>query len=355
MRPLVARIHAAALTHNLNIAREHATGARVMAVVKADAYGHGITTAMHAFATADGLGVLALDEAIALRAAGWRKPVLLLEGPFDAQDMRRAAELELHVVLHGAHQLSWLDAALPAGVFVKLDSGMHRLGFAPEALGAVLEALRGRIADITLMTHFARADEDCGVAAQLEAFRRATRGHDLPLSLDLPVSLANSAALLRYPETCVGWVRPGIMLYGSSPFGDVNASQLGLWPAMSLASELIAVRDLAPGDAVGYGGSFVADRAMRVGVVACGYADGYPRHAPTGTPVAVGGMVTRLLGRVSMDMLGVDVSDIADARPGAPVLLWGESPGVDEVAQAAGTIAYELLTAVTRRVPRLAA
>jgi alanine racemase len=232
-------------------------------------------------------------------------------------------------------------------VFVKIDTGMNRLGFRPEALRRVLDALRAcrNAGEVTLMTHFACADDARGIDWQLDAFRHATTG------LALPLSLANSATLLRYPHAASGWARLGIMLYGASPFAEESAHALGLRPAMTLASRIIAVRELAAGESVGYGALFHAREAMRIGVVACGYADGYPRHAPTGTPVLVAGERTRLIGRVSMDMLCVDLSGLPQAQVGASVVLWGEGLPVEEVAQAAGTVSYELLCALAPRVP----
>src|SRR2546427_4752967 len=231
-------------------------------------------------------------------------------------------------------------------VVAKLNTGMNRLGFPAEDLRGVLDRLRNcsSAGAIALMTHFADADGKRGVRWQLERFVAATAG------VDLPKSLANSAALLRYPESHKDWVRPGIMLYGCSPFPDESAEKLGLKPAMTLSSELIAVRELRPGDSVGYGCTFIADAPMRVGVVACGYADGYPRHAPTGTPILVAGKRTRTLGRVAMDMLFADLTGIPEAAVGSPVTLWGAGLSADEVAASAGTVSYELLCAISQRV-----
>jgi alanine racemase len=238
--------------------------------------------------------------------------------------------------------------APPLAVFLKVNTGMNRLGISVDRIGAALARLAatGSVAEITLMTHFADADGPEGVTAQLARFEAATRG------LALPRSLANSAALLRHPQTRADWVRPGIMLYGCSPFADEAAQALGLRPVMTLASELIAVRHLAAGEHVGYGSTFTAERAMRIGVVACGYADGYPRHAPTGTPIVVAGRRTRTVGRVSMDMLAVDLDGIPEAGIGTPVTLWGDGLSCDEVAAAAGTVSYELLCALATRVPQ---
>lgn len=350
MRPIKARISLDAMAHNLRVARSHAGGARLFAVVKANAYGHGLSRALRAFAAADGFAVLTLEEAANLRLMGIEKPILLLEGVFGADEIATCVDLGLWPVLHHDTQLDWLQQhppARPLDVFLKFDSGMHRLGFplgVHAAVVARVKAMAG-IAQVTLMTHFAQADEAAGVDWQLQPFRRELDGYGLPWSS------ANSAALLRYPDTCGAWVRPGIMLYGASPFADTTASALGLRPAMTLQSEIISVQTLRPGEGVGYGQLFRAERPMRAGVVACGYADGYPRHAPTGTPVLVDGRPSRTLGRVSMDMLCVDLSDCAEAGIGSPVVLWGEGLPVDAVAAAAGTSSYELLCALAARVP----
>jgi alanine racemase len=350
MRPIQARISIGAMAHNLRVARSHAREAGVLAVVKANAYGHGLSRALRAFAAADGFAVLTLEEAANLRLMGVDKPILLLEGIFGKDEIASCAQLGLWPVLHHASQLEWLaqqPPAQPLQVFLKFDSGMHRLGFPLDERASVIARTQAApgVAGITLMTHFAQADEAGGVAWQLRPFLDGTAAYGLPWSS------ANSAALLRYPETVGAWVRPGIMLYGASPFPDTPAEQLGLKPAMTLLSELISVRTLKPGDGVGYGQRFRAERAMRVGIVACGYADGYPRHAPTGTPVVVNGRATRTLGSVSMDMLCVDLSEDATAGVGSPVILWGEGMPVEDVAAAAGTISYELLCALAARVP----
>jgi alanine racemase len=350
MRPIKARISIDAMAHNLRVAHKHAGGARAFAVVKANGYGHGLSRARRAFAAADGFAVLTLEEAANLRLMGVEQPILLLEGMFGADEIAACAELDLWPVLHHAAQLDWLEhqpPARPIKIFLKFDSGMHRLGFPLKDHAAVISRAQGlsSVAGVTLMTHFAQADEAAGVNWQLRPFLNEVAGHGLPWST------ANSAALLRYPDSLGDWVRPGIMLYGASPFTDVSAAQLGLRPAMTLQSEIISVQSLKAGEGVGYGQLFRAERAMRVGVVACGYADGYPRHAPTGTPVRVNGRISQILGRVSMDMLCVDLSECDSAVLGSPVVLWGEGMPVDTVASAAGTTAYELLCALAPRVP----
>lgn len=362
-RPLFARIDVSALRHNLGVVRGHAPQSKAIAVIKANGYGHGMLRVAQALAGAEGYAVLRLEEAVALREAGFKQTILLLEGFFDADELPVLAEHRLATVVHCAEQIEMLEAfGSPAGidVFLKVNSGMNRLGFGPGAFRAALARLQScpAVGGVALMTHFACADGAEGVVAQLSCFNAL-----LPARV-LPLSLANSAAILRYPETHGDWVRPGIMLYGASPFGDASAESLGLRPAMTLASRVIAVQELKAGEAVGYGATFRADGPMRVGIVACGYADGYPRHAPTGTPVLVhpqgGGMVdktalngvrSRTLGRISMDMLCIDLTAIPGADIGSAVTLWGEGLPVDEVASAAGTISYELLCALAARVP----
>ena len=348
-RPIQAHIDLSALNNNLHVARR-ATAARVMAVIKANAYGHGLLRAADALRDADGFALLDVRDAVQLREAGFRQPILLLEGFFSRDELPLLAEYELTSVIHSQHQLDWLDAyprRHGLSVWLKLNSGMNRLGFGPAEFSAVLEKLKSHraVCDTTLMTHFAQADEAVGIDAQHEVFKQ------LAGTQRLPCSLANSAALLRHPQTHGDWVRPGIMLYGSSPFADVSAQQLGLQPVMTLSSEIISIQHLQAGDAVGYGLMFRAEHSMRIGTVACGYADGYPRHAPSGTPILVDGQRTRTLGRVSMDMLAVDLTGLPDAKVGSRVVLWGEGMPVDEVARAAGTISYELLCALALRVP----
>jgi len=350
MRPLQALIDLSALKHNLGVARGHAPQSRSMAVIKANGYGHGMLRVAHALETADGFAVLNVGEAVALRDAGFNQTILLLEGFFSVDELPALAEYRLASVIHCPEQIEMLEmAGLPVklDVFLKLNSGMNRLGFRPEAFGAALQRLQTSraVGRITLMTHFACADEAQGIAAQLACFDSLATG------LDAPRSLANSAAILRYPAAHGDWVRPGIMLYGSSPFADASAVSLDLKPVMTLTSAIIGVQVLQAGEAVGYGATYRAEQPTRVGIVACGYADGYPRHAPTGTPVLVNGQRCRTLGRVSMDMLCVDLTDVSGAGIGSPVTLWGKGLPVEEVAAAAGTISYELLCALAPRVP----
>jgi len=347
-RPIRATISAGALAHNLRIARAHAARAKLWAVIKANAYGHGLERAARALHAADGFAVLDFAEAARLRAAGVKKPILMLEGVFTAEDVALVQEHALTPVIHSAVQLQLLRELSGAiDVYLKANSGMNRLGFAAESFAAAYRALREHphVKTITLMTHFADADGASGVSGQLERFGEMTK------SFAGPRSLANSAALIRFPETRADWVRPGIILYGCSPFADQSAQALELKPVMTLRSEIIATQHLRRGERIGYGLVFEAERELDVGVVACGYADGYPRHASAGTPVLVNGKRTRIVGRVSMDMITIDLTAIAHAGVGAPVTLWGEGLSADEVASAAGTLSYELLCALAPRVP----
>ncbi|MBL8379193.1 MAG: alanine racemase [Burkholderiales bacterium] len=353
-RPIRVAFDNAALGDNLALLKQRAASARVWAVVKANAYGHGLKQVAGALNAADGFALLDLDEAARLREAGFLHPILLLEGIFEARDLEVVDSLHLTPVLHSRAQLEMLETAAlrrPLDVYLKVNSGMNRLGFAVDAVaGAYARLKRSRqVKSITLMTHFADADGATGVEQQMREFGQAVAG------LDAPMSLANSAALLRYPETHADWVRPGIALYGASPFPDQSAAELGLKPVMNLRSEIIAVQSLKAGEGVGYGYIFRAPQNMRIGVVACGYADGYPRHAPgdnqRGTPVLVDGVRTRTVGRVAMDMLYVDLTPVPRAGVGSPVELWGGALPVDEVASAAGTVSYELLCALASRVP----
>ena len=354
-RPIRARIAPTAILHNYRVAKRLAPQAKAWAVIKANAYGHGQWRAVEALrGEADGFAVLECENAVALREAGIEQPILLLEGIFSERDRRAVFAHRLTTVVHCLEQLELLLGAerldQPVSICLKLNTGMNRLGFTAETLPTAWALLR-RLpqAEITLMTHFAEADGERGIDWQLARFRSLAgdwRG---------PLSLANSAAILRHPATHADWVRPGIMLYGASPFAEQTAAELDLKPAMTMESRIIGVQVLAVGERVGYGGTFAADKPMRIGVVACGYADGYPRHAPSGTPIAVMGQRTRTVGRVSMDMLACDITDIPEAGIGAPVTLWGRGGAgevpADEVAAAAGTIAYELFCALAPRVP----
>ncbi|MGI9026173.1 MAG: alanine racemase [Burkholderiaceae bacterium] len=353
-RPIKALVSRRAIAHNIAIVRKAAPHSKVWAVLKADAYGHGLihllTDSSPALVRADGIAILETATAETLRELGWRLPVLLLEGCFDPADLDLAARLGVTVTVHHDEQIAMIEAARidrPIDVYLKMNTGMNRLGFSSARYRQAHERLvaTSKVGTITLMTHFANADRPEGVTEQLAAFERGTGG------LTGPRSLANSAAILAHPETQADWVRPGIVLYGASPFATRTAADFGLLPAMELHSELIAVQHLQTGDVVGYGHRYSAEREMRVGIVACGYADGYPRVAPTGTPITVDGVRARTIGRVSMDMLTVDLTNAPHATVGSAVELWGAQLPVDEVAQAAGTNCYELLCALAPRVP----
>lgn len=350
MRPIKATISLAALRNNLGVVRRCAPRSRVFAVVKANAYGHGVARAARALADADGIALLEIDAAVRLREGGFTRRLALLEGLFEAAELKVAAGHGLTIAVHNDEQLRMLDSA-PAGarldVMLKINSGMNRLGFTPRQalIAAGTLAQHRAVRQLTLMTHFATADDARGVGWQMGVFDKFAAGRRLERSL------ANSAAILRYPETHGDWVRPGIMLYGCTPFADATAQELGLLPAMTLTSEIISVQHLQPGDRIGYASAFEASQPLRIGTVACGYADGYPRHAATGTPILVNGIRTRTLGRVSMDMLCVDLTNIPGAGVGTPVTLWGDGLSADEVAAAAGTVSYELICALAPRVP----
>jgi alanine racemase len=358
-RPIAATIHHEALRHNLARLRRAAPDARVWGVVKANAYGHGIERVFEGLRGADGFALLDLAEAERVRALGWRGPILLLEGVFEPRDLELCSRLGLWHTVHCEEQIDMLamhKTQQPHRVFLKMNSGMNRLGFAPASYRTAwtrLEALP-QVDEISLMTHFSDADASKGVAEQVKVFLDTTR--DLPGER----TLANSAATLRFgsdAEVRGDWVRPGIAVYGSAPdFPDHDIAHWDLQPAMTLASRLIGTQELQPGDTVGYGSSFTADAPLRIGVVACGYADGYPRHCSTGTPVLVNGVRTRLVGRVSMDMITVDLTGVPDAGLGSEVTLWGRAGNgavlaIDEVARAAGTVGYELMCALAQRVP----
>lgn len=344
------------MRHNLERARSCAPGALVWAVVKANAYGHGLERGMRGFAAADGLALIEPDNAVRLRELGWTKPLLLLEGIFDAADAQLLAEHRIDSTVHTVEQIALLEQAALAGpidVHLKMNTGMNRLGFTPAAFADAHARLRAipQVRNITLMTHFANADELAH--PRLTIREQVARFSSGALGIDGPRSLSNSGGVLHQEaldkELSNDWVRPGVMLYGGTP-GGKSASEFGLRPTMTLASEIIGMQDVVAGDTVGYGSRFLADGPLRIGVVACGYADGYPRHAEQGTPVLVDGVATRLVGRVSMDMLTVDLSGVPGARVGSKVILWGAGLPIDTVAGSAGTIGYELMCALAPRV-----
>lgn len=347
-----AIIDLAALRFNHKKIRQLAPHSNIWSVVKANGYGHGATRIAQALAgTTDGFAVATLDEACELRLAGIEKPILLLEGTATAGQTGIACEENIELVIHNAEQLQWLvEQSKPARVWLKIDTGMHRLGIAPALVADFAEQVQasGHLTLVGIMTHLASADEpDNGQTKdQLAVF--ASIQALLP---EVQHCISNSAATVSLPSTHANWIRPGIILYGASPFADKTADQLGFKPVMSLMAPVIAVRDINIGDKVGYGGNWTAKRATKVATLAIGYADGYPRHAPSGTPVWLNGQQVSLIGRVSMDMITVDVTDLPHVELGDDAVLWGAEVSVDVVAKACQTIGYELLTRRSLRVP----
>lgn len=353
MRPARALIDLQALRHNYQLARDTA-GSKALAVIKADAYGHGAVQVAQALESkADGFAVACIEEALELRQAGIKAPILLLEGFFEADELALIVEHDFWCVVHSLWQLDAIEQTAlgkPLNVWLKMDSGMHRVGIHPADFQAAHQRLlnSGKAAKIVLMTHFARADEldSARTDEQVAMFQSARAG------LTAELSLRNSPAVMGWPSVPSDWVRPGIMLYGATPFEQPQSVADRLQPVMTLESRVICVRDLPVGEPVGYGGTFVAERNMRIGVVAMGYADGYPRQAPTGTPVLVDGQRSQLLGRVSMDMLCVDLTDVQGAGLGSCVELWGKNVLISDLAASAGMIPYQILCNL-KRVPRL--
>ncbi|WP_193075506.1 alanine racemase [Pseudomonas sp. FME51] len=352
MRPAHALIDLGALRHNYQLAKQ-LSGNKALAVIKANAYGHGAVRCAQALcASADGFAVACIEEALLLRNAGIQQPILLLEGWFDAAELMLIQQYNLWVVIHHHGQLRDLaeaDIERPLHVWLKLDTGMHRVGFKPEEYVEIWKALQAssKVASLVKMTHFSRADEPGGDTTQhqLLCFNETTA------HLDGPSSLCNSPGALAWPQAHGDWLRPGIMLYGASPFSLAQKSAARLKPVMHLNSRIIAVHDIASGEPVGYGAQFIAQRPTRIGVVAMGYADGYPRHAKSGTPVLVDGQRAALIGRVSMDMLTVDLTDLPACGLGSDVQLWGDGVPASEVADWADTIPYQLFCNLNR-VPR---
>jgi alanine racemase len=348
-----ATIDTGALRHNLGVIRQWAPGSRVMAVIKANAYGHGLVAVARALESADAFAVARVDEGLTLRRAGVLTRTVLLEGVFDRSQLEAAAVAGFELVVHTAEQIELLGNA-PMGVqftvWLKLDSGMNRLGFKGPAFAAAHAALRELAAvrqPVNLFTHLASADlpESATTLDQLAQFAALTA------SFEGERSIANSAGMLGFAAARADWVRPGLLLYGASPFSGTIGADYGLQPAMTLHSHVIAVKDLAIGERVGYGGKWVAPRPTRLAVAAVGYGDGYPRSLGSGSPVLVNGQRAPLAGRVSMDMIGIDVTDLADLpRLGDPVILWGQGLPVEEIAVWADTIPYELLCGISQRV-----
>lgn len=353
-RPARALLDARALQHNLGRVRAYAPRSKIMAIVKANGYGHGLTWVAQALPAVDAFGVASAEEGMELRAAGIKQHICLLQGFFDAQELPLLAEHRLSPVIHQESQLRELERAAlkePIEVWLKIDTGMHRIGFpppeAPPAL-ARLKACAG-VKHVRVLSHFANADNrsDPMTSTQTERFL-AIAGNGA-----WERSLANSAGIVSWPASHLEWVRPGIMLYGAAPLTGAGAAELELRPVMSLQSALIAVQRLRKGETVGYGGDWTCPQDMPVGVVAIGYGDGYPRQTRAGAPVLINGRRTPLIGRVSMDMITVDLRGQPEARVGDPAILWGEGLPVDEVASHAGTIGYSLLCGVTPRIPRI--
>ncbi|UDG82678.1 alanine racemase [Candidatus Vallotia lariciata] len=349
-RPLLATIHTTALSNNLAVARGYASKSKIWAVVKANAYGHGLERVFPSLRSTDGFALLELEDAVKLRKLGWAGPILLLEGAGCSIDIDTIDHYGLITTVHCDEQLRMLETARlskPINIYLKMNSGMNRLGYVASKYYAAWKRARvcSGIGQITLMTHFSNAEGEGSVRRQLEIFKYGSHG------IEGARSLSNSAATLWHSYANFDWVRPGIMLYGASPSSVLASIQgSGLQPAMTLSSELIAIQTVEPGEGVGYGSIFKARERMRIGVVACGYADGYPRCAPEGTPVLVNGVCTRIVGRVSMDMLTVDLSLCPNSAIGSSVELWGNNIPIDTVAVACGTVGYELMCAIAQRV-----
>ncbi|EPL6452981.1 alanine racemase [Providencia rettgeri] len=349
-RPISAVIHLDNFQHNLSVVRQHSGQAKIWSVMKADGYGHGIKYIWPALKATDGFAVLDLQEAILLREEGWEGPILLLEGFFQPQDLGAIDQYHLTTSVHSEWQLYAIENAQlssPISVYVKLNSGMNRLGFTAAEYQVVVQRLAGmsNVASVTLMSHFANSDTHTGVAEPFEQIKQFSH-------LSLQTCIANSGATLWHKDTQYDWIRTGILLYGASPSGkSADIRQYSLKAAMTLQSEVIAIHDIAAGESIGYGSRFTSSKPMRIATVACGYADGYPRHAPNGTPVWCNGIRCGLLGAVSMDMLTIDITHCDDVKLGTKVELWGQNLPVDDVAQAAGTIGYELMCALAKRVP----
>jgi alanine racemase len=362
-RPIVATIHTDAFRHNLGRIRELAPESKIWSVVKAKAYGHSLEAAFKGLESTDGFALLDISDAQWLRDHGWEGRILLLEGLFSRQELELVIKLQCDLVVHSEKQVVWLEnfenhSNRPINVFLKLNSGMNRLGFRPEQYRTAFHRLHAAGYHLHHMTHFANADElerSPSVGEQMECFNQTTAG------LEAPSSLANSAAILWHRNALGDWIRPGILLYGVSPTGvhaDIVRSEFQA--VMSLRSEIIDIQNLKKGDHVGYGGRYEAPEDMRIGVIAGGYADGYPRHAEDGTPVWVDaadaqgdGVICPIVGRVSMDMLTIDLREAPNAKIGSVVELWGNEVPVDDVAQMSGTIGYELICALAQRVPVL--
>lgn len=349
-----AELNLAALRHNFAEVRRYAPGRRIMAVVKANAYGHGLLRVAETLADADGFAVARVEEGMLLRQAGLAVRIVVMEGFLDLDELDQCARLRLEPVVHSMRQIELLrhSPGEPVAVWLKVDTGMHRMGIAPEEYAAGLSALQRapRVQPrLGIMTHLACADEleHPLNLEQLRVFQRLTAG------CSLEQSIANSAAIVAWPQSHADWVRPGLMLYGVSPFPDRSAASLGLRPVMSLYGRLINIKRVAPGGTVGYGAGFRCERPTRLGIAAIGYGDGYPRQLPSGAPVLVRGRQVPLAGRVSMDLITLDLSDCPEAEIGDAITLWGEGLPIEPIAELAGTIPYTLLCGITGRVRKI--
>jgi len=354
MRPTFATVRLEDIADNYRLANRLAPASKSIAVIKANAYGHGIVeVAQQLQGMVPAFAVAFIDEAAQLRDAGISKPILILQGPSRADDIAEAVASNFWLLLHHRQQVAWVletNLTRPARVWLKVDTGMHRFGLAPDDLDQVCAELLSSSnveKDLVLCTHLACADDpaDPMTMRQVRAIRACSGKHNLDLSI------ANSAGILHWPETHAEWNRPGYMLYGASPMVSPDSDSFGLCPAMTMHSEITAIRNIGPGEGVGYSHEWVAKRQSQIGTIAIGYGDGYPRHAPSGTPVLVNGQRVPLTGRVSMDAISVDLTDLEKVEAGDPVELWGQGLGVNEVALAAGTIGYEILAGLTGRVP----
>ena len=351
-RPAQVVINLSALRYNFSKVKSIAPSTKILAVVKADAYGHGLTRIARALPQADGFGVACLREAEELRNAGINQSIVLLEGPFSSAEIKNIDRLGLDVVIHQPSQIEMLKenrVKNPVTVWIKIDSGMHRLGFSPKDVGIIWERLKHCMAvgpNIKLMTHLADAADRAHemTEVQLKIFNKACDG------LRGDRSIANSAGILAWPNSHADIVRPGLMLYGVSPMEDDMAADYDLQPVMTLKSKLISIKRIRKGETVGYGADWICPENMSVGIVAAGYGDGFPRHAVPGTPVMIRNIRSQIIGQVSMDMLTVDLRNVPGATVGDPVVLWGEGLPVEEIAKHAGTIPYELLCAVHKRL-----
>ncbi len=351
-RPAKVKINLTALRHNFSQVRKLAPDSRILSVIKADAYGHGLTTIARALSESDAFGVACIEEAMELREAGITSPILLLEGPFSQEELTLVAALHLDIVVHTSEQIHMIEqyrGEYSFPVWLKIDTGMHRLGFHPDTVKGIydrLSSLKHVRDELTLMSHFADAgnSESSITKKQSELFQELTQ------NLSGKRSIANSAAILNCPDCHFDYVRPGLMLYGISPIPGKTSCELDLQPVMSLQTKIIAVKEVKQGETVGYGAEWQCPESMPIGIVAIGYGDGYPRHAKSGTPVMVNGQLAQLIGKPSMDMITVDLREIPRVKIGDAVELWGEAIPVEEVAEHAGTIAYELISGIQSRL-----